>query len=83
MIAVFTGDDLQCGSIPCGWLIKNKDGSDMKEPPHPPLAQKKVRHVGDQVAVIIAETVAQAKAAAALVSVDYETLSGAGGYGKK
>ena len=74
VLAVYTGADLQCGSIPCGWLIKNKDGSDMKEPPHPPLAQGKVRHVGDQVAVVIAETLAQAKAAAGQINVDYKSL---------
>lgn len=74
VVGVWTGEDLQCGSIPCGWLVKNKDGSDMNEPPHPPLAQGKVHHVGDQVAVVVAETLSQAKAAAAMVHVDYEQL---------
>jgi carbon-monoxide dehydrogenase large subunit len=74
VIAVYTGVDLQCGSIPCGWLVNNADGSPMKEPAHPPLAQGAVRHVGDQVAVIIAETLAQAKAASELIEVDYDVL---------
>lgn len=74
VVGIWTGDDLQCGGLPCGWLIKNKDGSDMKEPPHPPLAQGKVHHVGDQVAVVVADTLQQARDAAQLIEVDYEQL---------
>lgn len=74
VIAVYTGDDMQVGSIPCGWGVNNKDGSPMNEPVHPPLAQGKVRYVGDQVAVVIAETYAQAKDAAEKIDVDYEEL---------
>jgi carbon-monoxide dehydrogenase large subunit len=46
----------------------------MIEPPHPLLAQGKVRHVGDPVAVVIAETLEQAKDAAELIDVSYKTL---------
>ena len=46
----------------------------MKEPPHPCLAQGKVRYVGDQVAIVIAETQSQARDAAELVEVDYQVL---------
>ena len=46
----------------------------MKEPPHPALAQGKVRHVGDPVAFVIAETREQAQSAAEAVVVDYEML---------
>jgi carbon-monoxide dehydrogenase large subunit len=46
----------------------------MKEPAHPVLAQGKVRHVGDQVALVVAETLLQAKDAAELVVVDYDEL---------
>lgn len=74
VLGVFTGEDLKCGSIPCGWLVKNKDGSDMNEPPHPPLAQGKVRHVGDQVAVVVAETLQQAREAALKIKAEYEPL---------
>ena len=42
--------------LPCGWLITGTDGKPMNEPPHPVLAQGKVRHVGDQVALVVAET---------------------------
>ncbi len=74
VVAVFTGADMQVGGLPCGWQIHNKDGSPMLEPPHPPLVSDKVRHVGDQVAVVIAETRSQARDAAELVAVDYEML---------
>jgi carbon-monoxide dehydrogenase large subunit len=75
VLAVFTGKDLAgIGGLPCGWLIKSIDGSPMKEPKHPVLAEDKVRHVGDQLALVVAESVAEARAAAALIEVDYEVL---------
>jgi carbon-monoxide dehydrogenase large subunit len=77
VIAVLTGEDVaadQLGGLPAGWLIKNKDGSNMVEPPHPALAHRVVRHVGDPVVMVIAETRAQAKEAAQLVEIDYEPL---------
>ena len=77
VLAVYTGEDLaaaKVGGLPCGWLITSTDGQPMKEPPHPPLAQGKVRHVGDHVAVVIAGTQAAARDAAELVQVDYEPL---------
>ena len=46
----------------------------MKCPPHPPLAKDVVNFVGDHVAVVIAETLEQAKNAAELVSVSYKIL---------
>jgi carbon-monoxide dehydrogenase large subunit len=78
VVAIFTGADLanaKVGGLPCGWLITDVNGQPMKEPPHPCLAQGKVRHVGDQVAVVIAETLDQARDAAELVKVDYQELS--------
>jgi len=77
VLAVYTGEDLanaKVGGLPCGWLITGTDGKPMKEPPFPPLAQGKVRHVGERVAVVIAETLAQARDAADKVKVDYEEL---------
>ena len=77
VVAIFTGADLadaKVGGLPCGWLIHSKDGTPMKEPAHPVLAQGKVRHVGDQVALVVAETQWQAKDAAELVDVQYEEL---------
>ena len=75
VVAIFTGDDLTgVNGLPCGWLITGSDGKPMNEPPHPVLAQGKVRHVGDQVALVIAETLHQAKDAAELIDVDYDVL---------
>jgi carbon-monoxide dehydrogenase large subunit len=77
VLAVLTGADLaadKIGNIPTGWQIHSKDGSPMVEPPHPAIAHDRVRHVGDQVAVVVAETRDQAREAAALVEVDYEEL---------
>jgi len=76
VVKIFIGKDLEgkMGGLPCGWLINNPDGSPMKEPPHPVLALGKARHVGDQVAMVIADSVEQAKNAAEAVVVDYEVL---------
>lgn len=77
VIAVLTGDDLAkdgVGGLICGWMIHSKDGSPMKAGGHPALAQGKVRYVGDHVAVVIAETLAQARDAAEKIHVDYEVL---------
>jgi len=75
VLGVFTGKDVaSVGGLPCGWLITSIDGTPMKEPRHPIIAETKVLHVGDQVALVVAETLAQAKAAAALIEVDYEVL---------
>ena len=61
----------EIGGLPCGWLINSKDGSAMAEPPHPVLAVERVRHVGDPVAVVIAESLGQARDAAEQITVDY------------
>ena len=76
VVGVFTGEDTApVGGLPCGWLITSTDGTPMKEPKHPLLAHGKARYVGDQVAVVIAETYQQAKDAAALIEVDYDDLT--------
>ena len=77
VVAVFTGDDIaadKVGGLICGWAIVSKDGSPMKAGAHPALAQGKVRYVGDHVAVVIADTYAQAKDAAEKIVVDYGVL---------
>jgi carbon-monoxide dehydrogenase large subunit len=77
VVAVLTGAELaadKIGGLICGWMIHSKDGSPMKMAPHPALANGKACHVGDPVAVVIAETLAQARDAAEKVKVDYATL---------
>jgi aerobic carbon-monoxide dehydrogenase large subunit len=75
--AIFTGADVatdKLNSVPCAWGIVGKDGAPMKEPPHPLLAQGKVRHVGDPVAMVIADSVEAARSAAERIAVDYRIL---------
>ncbi len=77
VIAVLNGQELTgdgIGNIICGWAITSKDGSPMNMGAWSALATEKVRYVGDAVAVVIAESQAQARRAAEAVSVDYEVL---------
>jgi len=78
VLGIFTNADMESdgiqGGLPAGWMITNKDGSQMKAPIHPILAKGKVRYVGDPVAVVVAETYAQAREAADQVAVDYDVL---------
>src|SRR4051794_10304813 len=78
VLAVLTGADLasdKIGNLICGWMIHSKDGSPMKMAAHPALAAGKACYVGDPVAVVVAETLAQARDAAEQVKVDYEVLA--------
>ena len=77
VLAIYTVEDLKAddiGNVPCGAPAMNKDGTPCVMPPRPALAEGKVRHVGDAVAVVIAETVEQARDAAEQVLIDYELL---------
>ncbi len=78
VLAIYTAADLQAegiGNVPCLAPTQNHDGSPSISPPRPALAQDIVRHVGDAVAMVVAETLAQAKDAAELAWVDYELLA--------
>ena len=80
VLAVLTGADLaadKIGNLICGWMINSKDGSPMKMAAHPAIAQGKANFVGDAVALVIAETLAQAMDAAEKVNVAYEVLAAA------
>jgi carbon-monoxide dehydrogenase large subunit len=77
VVAVFTGDDVAADNLgfpgmPAKW--KRPDGEDMKYRPQPPLALGRVRYVGDPVALVVAESLNDAKDAAELIDVDYEAL---------
>jgi carbon-monoxide dehydrogenase large subunit len=77
VVGVLTGADLaedKIGGLICGWMIHSKDGTPMKAGAHPAIAHDRVRHVGDAVAVVIAETRNQARDAAEKVAVEYEEL---------
>ena len=75
--AIYTGDDIAADGVGgpiCGWVPTNRDGSAPKEPPHPLLAHSKVRYVGDHIAVVIAESLEQARSAAEKITVDLDVL---------
>jgi aerobic carbon-monoxide dehydrogenase large subunit len=77
VLAVLTSDDVKAagyGDLPVHAGLKRRDGSPMYRPPYPILAVGRVRWVGDCVAFVVAETVAQAMDAAELIDVDYEPL---------
>lgn len=75
VLKVFTGADFEgVGGLPCGWQVTDRHGEPMKEPAHPVLAQGKVRHVGDPIAAVVAETAAQARDAAEAISCEIEEL---------
>jgi carbon-monoxide dehydrogenase large subunit len=76
-VAVFTGMDMKAdgvGKMTPLWLIPGADNTRLIEPPRWSMAQDRVRHVGEIVAVVVAHTLNQALDAAELVEVDYEAL---------
>ncbi|WP_225027352.1 xanthine dehydrogenase family protein molybdopterin-binding subunit [Xinfangfangia pollutisoli] len=75
VLCVMTGEDFAAmGGNPAGWLINSRDGTPMREPKRPVLAHGKVRHVGDAYAVVVAETVEQARDAVAAIEADITEL---------
>ena len=77
VLAIYTAADIEAaglGTLPCAIPLKQVDGSPLVTPPRPLLADGRVRHVGEPVAFVVAESVALADAAAALVRVDYDPL---------
>ena len=77
VIGVLTGPQLQAdgiGNLICGWAVSSKDGTPMKMGAWPALAHETVRHVGQAVAVVVAETRAQARDAADAVMVEYDEM---------
>ncbi|RIA55238.1 xanthine dehydrogenase family protein molybdopterin-binding subunit [Dichotomicrobium thermohalophilum] len=74
VVAVLTAEDFKdVGGVPCGWQVTGKDGP-MVEPKHPILAEGKVRHVGDPIAAVIAESLREAKDAAELIDLELTEL---------
>ena len=77
VLAVLTGEDyaaeglgMLTGAVP----FKRRDGSPMYRPPRPALTRDRVRHIGQAVAVVIAESVNQAKDASEAIEVEYAIL---------
>ncbi|APX11202.1 xanthine dehydrogenase family protein molybdopterin-binding subunit [Tateyamaria omphalii] len=75
VVRIFTGSDFEgVGGMPCGWQVTDKYGQPMQEPAHPILAQGKVRHVGEPIAAVVADTYEQARDAAEAIVVDIDEL---------
>jgi carbon-monoxide dehydrogenase large subunit len=77
VLAVYTGADLAAagyGSLKCLPPLKNRDGTPMRKPARPALPTDKVRFVGDPIACVVAETLAQAKDAAEAIEPEIEPL---------
>jgi aerobic carbon-monoxide dehydrogenase large subunit len=77
VLLVLTGDDVKTeklGNIACQVPLTNRDGSARHDTPRPVLAAGKVRHVGQPVALVVAETLAQAQDAAEAIEIDYAEL---------
>jgi len=85
VVAVLTGKDMLADGIkpiphrpfsphPADIPLPNTDGTPMFTAPHYPLAVGKVRHVGESVAMVIAESVAAAKDGAEALEVEYDIL---------
>ena len=77
VLLVLTGDDVKAdglGDVPCHAPLNNRDGSPRRDTPRPALAIGKVRHAGQPVALVVAETLPQAQDAAEAIEIDYETL---------
>src|SRR6476620_6700598 len=77
VLLVLTGDDVNAdglGDVPCHAPLNNRDGSPRHDTPRPALAIGKVRHVGQPVALVVAEALAQARDAADVIEIDYEQL---------
>ena len=75
VLAVFTGEDVKkagFGDVPCLVPLDNRDGTPRADTSRPMLAQGRVRHVGDPVAIVVAETLEQAKDASELIEIDYQ-----------
>jgi aerobic carbon-monoxide dehydrogenase large subunit len=75
VLGIYTGKDLGAyGNLKCIAPFKNRDGSEMKKPARPSMPSDKVRFVGDPIAIVVAETLAQAKDAAEAVEVEIDPL---------
>ena len=75
VIRVFTAEDFAgVGGLPCGWQVTDRHGNAMLEPKHPILAEGKIRYVGEALAMVVAETEAEARDAAEAIVMDVDDL---------
>jgi aerobic carbon-monoxide dehydrogenase large subunit len=77
VLGVLTAADWACegfGVLPCIWEVNSRDGTPMNEATRPALAQDAVRHVGDTIAAVVAETRTQAIDGLEAIDVEYQPL---------
>jgi carbon-monoxide dehydrogenase large subunit len=77
VVAVLTGQQLAddaLGTLPCGWMVHSRNGSEMKQPAHPVMASDSVNYLGEPLAIVVGETYQAAKDAAEMVVVNYHEL---------
>jgi len=77
VLLLLTGEDVTAdglGDVPCVAPLNNRDGTPRHDTPRPVLAVGKVRHLGQPVALVVAENLVQARDAAEAIEVEYETL---------
>ena len=77
VFAIFTAEDLLAdgvGGLPCASSFTGPDGAPLVKPPRPVLATDRVRHVGEPVAFVVADTLANAIDAAECIEIDFEEL---------
>ncbi len=77
VLAVYTGEQMVAdgiGDLPCGWMVKDKDGNDMRSAPHPPLAATHVNYVGEPYALVVADNLQAARQGAESINTDFEEL---------
>jgi carbon-monoxide dehydrogenase large subunit len=75
VVQIFTAADFaEVGGIPCGWQITDRFGEAMQEPKHPILADGKVRHVGDPIVAVVADSLAEARDAGEAIVIDIDAL---------
>ncbi len=77
VLLLLTGEDVAAeglGDVPCVSPLQNRDGTPRHDTPRPVLAIGKVRHVGQPVALVVAEKLYQARDAAEAIEVEYDAL---------
>ena len=77
VVGILTGEEIatdKIGGLIAGWAIRSEDGKEMKVPANPPLAKDVANFVGEPIAIVIADTLDEAKSASDLVKIDYKIL---------
>ncbi len=75
VLSIFTAEDFaDAGGLPTAWQVTNRDGSAQQEPKHPILAEGMVRHIGEAIVAVVAETLEIAQDASEAIELEIEEL---------